>query len=316
MLDFFSCEDLSALSRKGALARSRSDAFQSCYEASFFGTGARSELFHSFADARFVERGVPSPEQQNILREARGNQVMMTKAYESFKSQSMADPENVSLKLACAEALVSMMRIFGRANALMCKFKEGSKATPMITTSDTPENQAYWSEMAPLAQELLKDVEQYLGGEEFSQQASLFALALEALMYATSAKGIVKAALSGCAPMFLLKVARYEKLHPEWDGAQYCIYRGAYFLAAPWPAYNARKGHEFFELAIKKAPSSRRNQYFAAVGRFAIGDFRGAREAMEVSLRSPSTSPSELDIHDFLDEEAARVIDMLKARGY
>jgi len=284
---------------------------------SFYGTGAKSEVFHSCVDLSFLEQGVRiQPEHASLLEEARGNSIMMKKAYETFKSQLEATPDNISLKLACADALVSMMRIVGNANALLCEFKSGRKASPVIKTSDTPENQAYWTEMAPLAQQFLTDIEKYLGAEVFSKQPFLFALALEALMYATSAKGVVAAAVSGYAPSFLLRVARFESMHPEYDGSQYCIYRGAFFLAAPWPAYNARKGHEFFELGIQKEPSSRRNQYFAGVGRFAVGDFRGAREAMEISLQSPSPSSTELDIRDFLTKEATRVIGMLKERGY
>merc|ERR1740123_1028358 len=173
----------------------------------------------------------------------------------------------------------------------MCYFKEGS-CKPQVRTSDTPENRALWAELAPSAQSLLADVERTVGRGAFNKQAGLFALALEALMYATASKGILAAVASGCAPSFLLRVAKYEELHPEWDGYQYCVYRGAYFLAAPWPVCNAEKGRAFLELSAQNAPASRRNQYFAGVGRFATGDFAGAREAMERALQEPSPTPS------------------------
>lgn len=261
--------------------------------------------------------GLAGPE-RSLLEDARGNRQMMASVSESLKKELAADPENVSLKLACAEALVSVMRIAGNANALTCHFKEGRNGVfkPEIRTSDTPENRALWAELAPIAQSFLSEAERSIGKDAFIKNGPIYALAVEALMYATSSQGIVAAVLAGNAVSFLSSAAKLEKMHPEHDGHIYCIYKGAYHLAAPWPVYDAKKAHSFFERAAARCPNSRRNQYFAAVGRFAVEDFAGAREAMEHSLQSPSPTATELDIRDFLEAEATRTIEMLSDRGH
>lgn len=249
------------------------------------------------------------------MQEARGSKSMMMDASGNLDRQLQADPSNVYLKMACAEALVSVMRMAGNANALMCHFKDGT-VKPDIRTSDTADTKAVWAELGPRAQRLLAEVEAEVGSDAFNKQAWLFAASLEALMYTTASKGVVAAAMTGNAPAFLLRVSKYEKLHPDWDGCQYCIYWGAYYLAAPWPACSTSKGRTWFERCAEKAPSSRRNQYFLGVGRFAAGDFRGARQAMERALQEPCSTPTEMDIREFLDAEATRTIRMLKDKGY
>jgi len=253
-----------------------------------------------------------------LLKEARGNKAKMMDAYRTLKKKLDADPENTSLKLACAEAAVSVMRIAGNANSLTCHFKKGRRGALVAETrtSDTPENKAVWAELAPAAQRLLADVEKDVGRDVFNKEGCMFSLGLEACMYAVASRGIVSAIVSGKAPSFLKRVSKLEKMHKEWDGSQYCIYKGAYLQAAPRPVYDPKKAREYFELAAKKHPRSKRNQYFAGVGRFANGDFKGAREAMERAMKEPCGSKSETDIGDFLAKQSARTIQMLKQEGY
>merc|ERR1712087_845367 len=102
-----------------------------------------------------------------------------------------------------------------------------------------------------------------------------------------------------------------EKVHPEHDRAIYCTYWGCYYLAAPWPVYNARKARSYFERGVKAYPRSRRNQYFAGVGAFMERDYAAARGYMERALEEECASTSEQDICDWLATEAGRALEIL-----
>lgn len=231
----------------------------------------------------------------------------MLQAYHSIKGMLEKNPRDVSLKLCAAEAAVSFMRITGHANSLACQLN-GNK--PEVQKQDTETNMAVWAEWAPIAQKLLAEVEEALG-QGFYDDASTYILSVEASMYATSSKGIVAAVMSGKAVSFLASIAKLEKLHPAHDNAIYCVYWGAYYLAAPWPASSASKARSYFERMVKAYPASRRNQYWAGVGAFMERDYTVARKYMERALKEQCASPSELDVCQWITAEAKRTLDLL-----
>jgi len=251
--------------------------------------------------------------EQSLLKKARGDKQKMMCVYELLKKKSDTDPDNVPLKLACADALISMMRISTHANGLTCHFRNKK---PEIRKMDTTENRKLWAKWAPVAEGLLGEIKRSVGVDVFVNDGSMFSLGVEASMYATASKGIVSSLLSGDASRFISNVKTFHDKHESWDGFQPYTYLGAMFLAAPWPKHDTKKGAECFEKAARKAPASRRNQYFDGVGRFARGDYEGAREAMERTLMTPSPSDSEKDIREFCTQEATRTIQMLEAEGY
>lgn len=248
-----------------------------------------------------------SKKADGLLSSARGDATKMLQAYHSIKGMLDKDPHEVSLKLRAAEAAVSFMRITGHANSLACQLNRNK---PEVQKQDTEANMAVWAEWAPIAQKLLGEVEETLG-ETFYNDASIYVLSVEANMYATSSRGIVTAVLSGKAVSFLASISKLEKLHPAHDNAIYCVYWGAYYLAAPWPASSASKARSYFERMVKAYPASRRNQYWAGVGAFMEQDFTAAQKYMERALEEQCASPSELDVCEWITAEAKRTLDML-----
>mmetsp|Transcript_70941 Transcript_70941/g.140796 ORF Transcript_70941/g.140796 Transcript_70941/m.140796 type:complete len:311 (-) Transcript_70941:178-1110(-) len=261
--------------------------------------------------------GASSPTQpaaspaRELLNKARGDAGKMRQAYASIKKLLHADPEDNDLKLAAAEAAVAVMRIESNANSLTCDF-EGNK--PVVRKQDTEANMKIWAEWAPVASELVKNVQESVGEEAFCNEASNFILSVESTMYATSSKGIVSAVLSGKAISFLSSVTKLEAMHPEFDGLIYCVYWGAYYLAAPWPVTSTKKARNYFEKMVKARPASRRNQYWAGVGAFMEGDYPAAQSYMERALREECASDSERDVCAFLTAEAGRTLQLLAGR--
>ncbi|CAM9875075.1 unnamed protein product [Discosporangium mesarthrocarpum] len=92
------------------------------------------------------------------------------------------------LKEGAAEALLSWLRTSTFGNGLMLSDQGGLK------TSDTAENRALWREHAPTVLKLVKEI-----GGDTTQHPRLQRIFTEAMMYQLSAKGIVKASLSGVA---------------------------------------------------------------------------------------------------------------------
>lgn len=251
--------------------------------------------------------------EQQMLHNARGDKQKMLKLYEELKKRSAAEPDDVSLKLACADALVSAIRIETNINGLTCHFSRGK---PEVRKMDTSVNRAFWAKWAPTADKLMREIEQSVGRKTFAKDAYMVELALEACMYRTGAKGIIAAVLSGSATFYIGKLRKFAENHLAWDGNQADIYAGATFVAAPWPIHDMRKAAFHFKRAAETAPYSRRNHYFDGVGRFASGDYHGARLAMERALREPCVSYLDRDICAFVTREAVRTIQMLKDEGY
>lgn len=248
------------------------------------------------------------PKAAELLSAARGDAAKMEQAFYSIKDMADADSGDAGLKLSAAEAAVSLMRIASHANSLACRLPGGGG--PKLEKQDTSANMKLWSEWAPVAQALLGEAEAALG-DAFERDPSSFILSVEANMYATSSKGIVAAVTSGKALSFLASVAKLEKLHPQYDGAIYCIYWGAYYLAAPWPMSSTSKARKYLERSVKAYPRSRRNQYWGGVAAFADGDYAAARGYMERALEEECASPSEQDICDWMAEEARRTLEAL-----
>lgn len=253
--------------------------------------------------------GKPLKAAEAYLTAARGDAAKMRQAYASIKKLVDESPGDIELMLKAAEAAVGVMRITSHANGLVCKFGSGKR--PEVEKQDTPENRELWAEWASRAQESLQDVEAMCGSEEFSKDPYRSALRLETSMYSTSSRGIVSAVLSGNAVSFLRNIAQLEQQHPSWDGGIYCSYWGAYYLAAPWPAFSASKARAYFDRGAKAFPHSQRNQYFAGVGAFMEGDFDAARAAMQRALEEECASPSEQDVCAFFTREAERTLTML-----
>lgn len=166
------------------------------------------------------------------------------------------------------------------------------------TTIDSPSNREQWGKIAP---EILIE----LPGDpyESGQLASSYA---EAIMYNTACKGILKAISTGEAFSYLKAVDVLVSKFPDYDNGVAYIYRGAYFLAAPWPIRNVSKAIAAFTSAVEKQPLSRRNLYYLGMAYLAGGQKQKAAEFFGRSVQAECMSSTEEDIADFLLTEAKR----------
>lgn len=246
---------------------------------------------------------------EQLVESARGDFAKMQNAYNSVVKMIETHPDDVSLKLQAGDAAVSLMRIKTNANSLVCRF--GTGGSPIVEKQDTPATMQLWAEWAPKAKKHLDEVQSGTGSDAFRKNAGSFILSVEATMYALASAGILNSVLSGNAVSFLSAVSNLESMHPAFDGHIYCIYWGAYYLAAPWPASNPRKARAYLERGVKAFSASRRNQYWAGVGAFMEGDFKVASSYMMRALKEPCASKSEQDVCAFLTREAKRTIDLL-----
>jgi len=203
------------------------------------------------------------------------------------------DAGSTAARLRAVDALVSYMRVLSDGNALT--IAKGGK----IELSDTAANRKLWSTHAQAALGLLGPL---LVDGAAEKDPMLAAMHAEALTYKESARGVIKSATSGGAISFLSSTNRLYDRHRRYDSAVSCIFRGAYYLAAPWPLGSVKKGRRFFDEAHRAFPDSRRNRYYAAVGAWADGDVGAARALFEATLaaRSSPLDKSERDIEAFL----------------
>jgi len=201
------------------------------------------------------------------------------------------DPDNVQLKLELADALNMICRIKTNANSLVI---EG--------VQDSPAFKKIWrdlgSEALPLATEARKAM---------PNDVKALAVYADSFLYCSSAKGILKQALTGVGKKYVA-IARELYKYPDLDDNVGCAFLGGFYNVAPWPVGSKTKAAQFLREGARKAPT-RRNLYYAGVNAYQMGAYEEAESFFARSLKAPpSKSPSstEIDLFDFLVEEAKR----------
>lgn len=258
---------------------------------------------------RGFHEGSPLEAAQALINAGRGDAAEMQMAYASICELAEQSPDDTGVKVRAAEAAVAVMRIGGNGNSFKCTF--GHRRVPAVEKQDTPEVRKLWSEWAPRALDMLSIVEQRLGSDAFQADPFIFSLKLEAIMYASSSRGIAAGILNGHAVRFLQCLSRFERLHPDYDSGIACDYWGGYYLAAPWPVHSVSKAREYWGRGIAAFPQGKRNHYLAGVGAFMQGDFDAARAAMQRSFQAEPRSPTEQDVSAFFTEQARLAVAML-----
>ncbi|CAM9560481.1 unnamed protein product [Ectocarpus fasciculatus] len=206
-----------------------------------------------------------------------------------------------TLSRSAAGALLSWIRCSTAGNGLIVA--DGGKAA----TSDTAERRELWGEHAPRVLQLVKE-----SGEEPSTDPELQQIFTEAIMYSMATQGVVEAIVSGKALAFTSAMNVLVKKFPTQDNGVAFIFQGSYYLAAPWPLRSTKKALASYEKAVKVNGRSRRNVYYAGLGRLACGDKRGAAEMFRRAVsddQCESASATERDIAVSLREQAQRGLD-------
>ncbi|CAM9463503.1 unnamed protein product [Ectocarpus sp. 12 AP-2014] len=206
-----------------------------------------------------------------------------------------------TLSRSAAGALLSWIRCSTDGNGLIVA--DGGKAA----TSDTVERRELWGKHAPRVLQLVKE-----SGEEPSSDPELQQMFTEAVMYSVATQGVVEAIVSGKALAFTSAMNVLVKNFPTQDNGVAFIFQGSYYLAAPWPLRSPTKARASYEKAVNVNGRSRRNVYYAGLGRLACGDKRGAAEMFRRAVsddQCENASPTERDIAVSLREQAQRGLD-------
>ena len=174
-------------------------------------------------------------------------------------------------QLKAGDALNCAMRIKGTGNILIL---EG--------TLDTPANKKFWGAHGPRALALIKSAR--AAHAPLRSDAAATAIEMDAFMYSSSSKGILRQALTGAGSTFLSLAKELTNIYSSWDGFVGHCYLGGFYAVAPWPLGDKKRGLAEFDAAFKAEPRARRNGYYACLLRYQHGDYGGAVSACETAL--------------------------------
>jgi tetratricopeptide (TPR) repeat protein len=205
------------------------------------------------------------------------------------------DPDNAAIKLELADALNMMTRIRTNGNSLVIEGTQDSPAFKKVW-------QTFGNEALPLATD---------AREAFPHNVKALAVYADAFMFSSSAKGIIKQALTGAGTKYLA-IAKELYKYPEFDGAVGCAFLGGFYAVAPWPVGSKGKAAKYLGEGAQRWPT-RRNLYYVGVISYQTGEYGKAVHYFRRSMLTPiSREPTstEVDIADFLLEQAKRGLDI------
>jgi len=134
-------------------------------------------------------------------------------------------------------------------------------------------------------------------------------------MYEASSRGIVTAVLSGAAGAFKRDASELIERHPRYENGGGYLLLGSFYFVAPWPVADPARGQALLEQAVRVAPTSRRNRYFAGVGAFRLKDWPRAMTHLVAVADGTCETPTERDLCAFVTAESARVAPIAAARA-
>lgn len=203
----------------------------------------------------------------------------------------LEEGEDWKLECRAAEAMNHFMRIETKGNTITI---DG----PL----DSPAHKKIWAKHGPRA---LKHAEKAL--KEKPDDVRVAAAYADAHMFACSAKGLIKQALTGTGKAFLKNAQRLQQLDDRYDAGLGYTLEGCFYHLAPWPLYSAEKARTLLKKAIDVAPESRRNHYHYAVVLYTQGDKETAMKEFEKCL-SCTPRGNEKDFGEFMKKEASRIL--------
>uniref|UniRef100_A0A0G4HI70 Uncharacterized protein n=1 Tax=Chromera velia CCMP2878 TaxID=1169474 RepID=A0A0G4HI70_9ALVE len=181
---------------------------------------------------------------------------------------------------------------------------EGGVPTPDLSPS--PEAfLSVWRDNGPRAAQLARECLEEDGKEKDPER---LALLVEAGTYAVSGKGLARAALGGGLSELQKANKVLREVAPSFDNGVGHIFAGNFYVTTPWPLRSFKKGRERFDLALKVAPSSGRNLYFAGLGALLDGSPAEAAKLFQAVLGEDATfqTPSEIDLKECFQREAGK----------
>ena len=206
-------------------------------------------------------------------------------------------------KMHAADALNCAMRIKGTGNILLL---EG--------TLDTPDNKKFWGAHGPRALTLVRAAR--AAHAPYRSDASSAAAEMDAFMYSSSSKGILRQAVTGAGTTFRVLAEELVSAYLPYDGGVGHCYLGGFYTVAPWPLGDKKRGLAEMEAAFKYEPRARRNGYYACILRYIHNDYAGAAAACETALSSGRCDgPTTPDYCTFLTTQTKRVLALAKAKA-
>ena len=146
-------------------------------------------------------------------------------------------------------------------------------------------------------------------------EAEALFLVTEAFTYKAASKSIIKAIVGGDALQFNNYVDEMVRKYPSYDNGLAHIYRGAFFLAAPWPVYSPKKAQKHFLDALAVDPQSHRALYYAGVGAYYCKRYKEATGYFEKAAcksSSTATTTSEKDCEVYIRDESKRAMEVCR----
>jgi hypothetical protein len=218
------------------------------------------------------------------------------RSYQANEAALTTSPESREVRLRCADSLCRWMRVSTDGNTVT-----------IAGPGDSPERRKLWAAHAPRAVELyrgLLDTRSSTGDPD----PAVLSNYIECVSYASSAKGIALAALSGDAAVFLSNVGRLQSLCPAHGNGLPYIFTAAFYLAAPFPVRSAKRALAAARAAVAVGPKSRRNLYYAGLAALGTKDRAVASSYFAAALDPSATadSESERDIAAVFERESRR----------
>jgi hypothetical protein len=134
-------------------------------------------------------------------------------------------------------------------------------------------------------------------------------------MFEASSQGIVEGILRGAAGQFKANAQALIDRHPAYENGGGYVHLGVFYFVAPWPIANPKRGLDLLEQAVAVAPASRRNRYMAGVGAYRLEEYGRAAEHLEAVAGGTCTTPSEIDLCDFVTTESRRLAVLARAQA-
>ena len=220
--------------------------------------------------------------------------------YEEAAASTDGAVASSALKLKAADAINCAMRIKGAGNIMVL---EG--------TIDTPERKKFWGAHGPRAYALVRAAR--AENAALRNDAAAAACEMDAFMYSSSAKGILRQAVTGAGTTFKGLAEELVAKYNSWDSAVGHCYLGGFFNVAPWPLGDKKRALAEFESSFAKDSRARRNGYYACLMRYQFGDFAGAVKACETALSTGRCDgPTTPDYCPFLTEQTQRLLGLAK----
>ncbi|KAL1525553.1 hypothetical protein AB1Y20_020408 [Prymnesium parvum] len=211
--------------------------------------------------------------------------------YEAAAAAAPSAAAAAPLRLRAAEALVCAMRRHTNGNLMVV---EG--------TQDTPAFKQYWATHGPRALSNVRAAKAHL-----PPGFALAATEMDAFLYANSAKGIVRQALTGAGNEYMRLAHVLASTYESYEGGVGHCYLGGFFAVAPWPLGNAHRALAEMKAALQIEPNSRRNNYYVCLLLYQAGEKDAAAKQCQAALKA-SCLGSEHDYCDFLTSQVELVL--------